>query len=60
MLVHGLWDLSLFSPSVGADPDSYVGTLLPIVAQVVLIVVVLPRRRRVEPVPGVGVEPTSP
>jgi membrane protease YdiL (CAAX protease family) len=49
MLVHGLWDFSLFSSEVGTDPEATVATVLPIVAQVVLIVVLLARRHRIEP-----------
>lgn len=49
MLVHGLWDTSLFSSQVGSDPAGYVGLLLPILLQVVLIVVFFVRRRSIEP-----------
>lgn len=49
MLVHGLWDFSLLSSQVGADPQAWIGTSLPILAQVILIVVVLSRRRRINP-----------
>jgi uncharacterized protein len=46
MLVHGLWDFSLLSSQVGAETEAWIGTFLPIVAQVVLIVVILPRRHK--------------
>lgn len=49
MLVHGLWDLSLFSSQIGPDPNGTIATVLPILAQVVLIVVLLIRRHRIEP-----------
>ena len=54
MLVHGLWDFSLLSSEVGADPQAWVGTGLPILAQVVLIVVLLRRRHRIEREPTEG------
>ncbi|MFJ4680453.1 MULTISPECIES: lysostaphin resistance A-like protein [unclassified Kitasatospora] len=57
MLVHGLWDFSLLSNGVGADPAAYPGAVLPIVLQVVLIVVLLVRRRSVEPA-AAGAAPT--
>jgi membrane protease YdiL (CAAX protease family) len=50
MLVHGLWDTSLFSNLVGDKPAASIGMLLIIVLQVVLIMVLLVRRRSVEPV----------
>ncbi len=49
MLVHGLWDFSLVSNGVGTDPVKSVGMLLPILLQVALIVVLLVRRRSIEP-----------
>ena len=49
MLVHGLWDFSLFSSEVGADAEAALTTILPILAQIVLIVVLLVRRHRIEP-----------
>ncbi|MFG2405502.1 CPBP family intramembrane glutamic endopeptidase [Streptomyces brevispora] len=49
MLVHGLWDTSLFSSLVGTEPVAYPGLVLVIVLQVALIVVLLVRRRRIEP-----------
>jgi uncharacterized protein len=55
MLVHALWDFSLFSPGIGPDTDAYLGTALPVLAQVVLIVVVLRRRRKT----GVAEEPNA-
>ena len=54
MLVHGLWDFSLLSSEVGADPQAWVGTGLPILAQVVLIVVLVRRRHRIEREPTEG------
>ncbi|MGE3233113.1 MAG: CPBP family intramembrane glutamic endopeptidase [Thermoleophilia bacterium] len=54
MLVHGLWDFSLISNLIGAeDLDPYVGPVLIIAVQVGLIVLLVVRRRRIEPVtPG--------
>lgn len=50
MLVHGLWDISLFSSQVGDQPKTYLGMALVIALQVTLIVVLLVRRRTIEPV----------
>ena len=50
MLVHGLWDFSLISSLVGADVKAYVGMLAVILAQAGLIVVLVRRRHRIEPV----------
>ncbi|WP_432106140.1 CPBP family glutamic-type intramembrane protease [Streptomyces sp. bgisy091] len=44
MLVHGLWDFSLISISVGVDPELSPAMILPALLQVVLIVVLLVRR----------------
>ncbi|MFE2110941.1 CPBP family intramembrane glutamic endopeptidase [Kitasatospora sp. NPDC059463] len=49
MLVHGLWDFSLVSNSVGTDPKTSPGMILPIALQVVLIVVLIVKRHTVEP-----------
>lgn len=49
MLVHGLWDTSLFSNLVGEEPQASLGMALIIVLQVVLIVVLLVKRRSIEP-----------
>jgi len=49
MLVHGLWDFSLLSPQLGPDPAGYAGSVLVILLQVVLIVLLLVRRHRIEP-----------
>ncbi|MET8698027.1 type II CAAX endopeptidase family protein [Kitasatospora sp. NPDC004723] len=49
MLVHGLWDFSLVSNSVGTDPKASPGMILPIVLQIALIVLVIVKRRTVEP-----------
>ncbi|MFH9367452.1 CPBP family intramembrane metalloprotease [Streptomyces anulatus] len=49
MLVHGLWDTSLFSNLVGDEPQASLGMALIIVLQAVLIVVLLVRRRSIEP-----------
>ena len=51
MLVHALWDFSLLSPQLGPDPEGYAGSLLVILLQVVLIVLLLARRHRIEPAP---------
>ncbi|MEU8700560.1 CPBP family intramembrane glutamic endopeptidase [Streptomyces sp. NPDC048680] len=61
MLVHGLWDTSLFSSMVGTEPVAYPGLVLIIVLQVALIIVLARRRRRVEPVsPQNAGQPTLP
>lgn len=49
MLAHGLWDFSLISSLVGSDPVAYFGMGLVIVLQLGLIVLLLVRRRRIEP-----------
>lgn len=50
ILVHALWDFSLISTSVGPDePEAYLGSVLVILLQVVLIVVLLARRKLVDP-----------
>lgn len=49
MLVHGLWDTSLFSNLVGDEPQASPGMALIIVLQAVLIIVLLVRRRSIEP-----------
>ena len=48
MLVHGMWDASLLSSHVGPESDAWLGTVLPVLAQVVLIAVVLPQRDRTD------------
>lgn len=52
MVVHGLWDFSLFSCLAGDDSVPYFGMFLAIILQVVLIVVLLLRRHRIEPAAG--------
>ncbi|MFI5662451.1 CPBP family intramembrane glutamic endopeptidase [Streptomyces sp. NPDC051684] len=47
--VHALWDFGLISNSVGEDPKSYPGVMLPILLQVALIVLLIVRRRTIEP-----------
>ncbi|MFF6955182.1 type II CAAX prenyl endopeptidase Rce1 family protein [Streptomyces sp. NPDC008317] len=49
MLVHGLWDTSLISNLVGDKPQVSLGTLLIILLQVALIIVLLVRRRAIQP-----------
>lgn len=50
MFVHGLWDFSLLSSLAGQpDPKVYFGMFLVLVLQVVLIVVLIVRRHRIEP-----------
>ena len=49
MLVHGLWDTSLISNLVGDHPQASIGMALAILLQVALIVVLLVKRRTVEP-----------
>ncbi|MFD4375636.1 CPBP family intramembrane glutamic endopeptidase [Streptomyces sp. NPDC058486] len=49
MLVHGLWDFSLVSNAVGIDPKASPGMILPIVLQIALIVLLIVKRRTIEP-----------
>ncbi|MET7407598.1 CPBP family intramembrane glutamic endopeptidase [Streptomyces parvulus] len=49
MLVHGLWDFSLVSNTVGTDPKTSPGMILPILLQIALIILVIIKRRRIEP-----------
>nr|WP_202536279.1 CPBP family intramembrane glutamic endopeptidase [Streptomyces sp. SID4919] len=49
MLVHGLWDISLISHLVGDEPQASLGMVLVILLQVALIIVLLVRRRTIEP-----------
>ncbi|MEV7929440.1 type II CAAX endopeptidase family protein [Kitasatospora sp. NPDC088779] len=49
MLVHGLWDTSLISNLVGPEPGVSVGMVLLIALQIALIVVLIVRRKRIEP-----------
>ncbi|MFJ4899576.1 CPBP family intramembrane glutamic endopeptidase [Streptomyces sp. NPDC088727] len=49
MLVHGLWDTSLISTLIGTEPVVYLGTIVILVLQVALIVVLVVRRRAVNP-----------
>jgi len=57
MLVHGLWDTSLISNLVGAEPGAALGMVLLIVLQVVLIIVLLVRRHKIAPSPDPTPEP---
>ncbi len=50
-LVHGLWDFSLISASV-VPGEGYVGTAAPVLVIAVVAVLVLVRRKHVEPVVG--------
>lgn len=50
-LVHGLWDFALISATVVAG-KGYFGVVAPIVVLVVLAVLVLVRRRHIEPAPA--------
>jgi membrane protease YdiL (CAAX protease family) len=50
-LVHGLWDFALISATVVPD-RGYIGTIAPILILVTVIVVVLVRRRHIEPAPA--------
>lgn len=58
MLVHGLWDTSLISNLVGAKPSASPGMVLIILLQFALIVVLLVRRRRIEPARSESVPPS--
>ena len=46
-VLHGLWDFGLFSGNIGPD-EAYTGAVLFILADLVLGVVVLRRRRKVD------------
>ncbi|MEW1696703.1 lysostaphin resistance A-like protein [Streptomyces sp. NPDC093249] len=61
MLVHGLWDFGLISHLAGTDPKAFPTLVLPILLQVVLIVLLVVRRRSIEPaaLPD-GTEPGTP
>ncbi|MFB8080654.1 lysostaphin resistance A-like protein [Streptomyces sp. NPDC056013] len=48
MLAHGLWDFSLDSNTVGPDPRTSPGMILPILLQIALIILVIVKRRTVE------------
>jgi membrane protease YdiL (CAAX protease family) len=52
MLVHGLWDFSLFSSLVGPDPTAYVGMAVIILTQVGVLIAVFRRRHRIELAPS--------
>ncbi|MEU9857799.1 type II CAAX endopeptidase family protein [Streptomyces sp. NPDC047974] len=54
MLVHGLWDFSLVSNTVGPDPKTSPGMILPILLQIALIVLVVVKRRTIEPAAPAG------
>jgi membrane protease YdiL (CAAX protease family) len=58
MLAHGLWDFSLISSLVGAEPAAYPGMIVVILAQVGLIVVLIRRRHRIE-LPTAAADPGS-
>lgn len=54
MVAHALWDFSLLSSFLGPHkPEAYVGSVLIILLQVVLVVVLIARRHRVEPAEAV-------
>ncbi|NED06913.1 CPBP family intramembrane metalloprotease [Streptomyces sp. SID6648] len=55
MLVHASWDFGLLSGELGSDPALYPASFGILLLQVVLIVVLLFRFRRVDPVPGAAV-----
>ncbi|MET9855344.1 CPBP family intramembrane glutamic endopeptidase [Streptomyces sp. NPDC006450] len=60
MLVHGMWDFSLISNAVGADPKASPGMVLPIVLQVALIVLLVVKRRTIEPADRAESDPRPP
>jgi membrane protease YdiL (CAAX protease family) len=47
IVLHGLWDFGLFTG--GVTDEAYAGTLLFILADLVMLVVLLVRRKRIEP-----------
>jgi len=49
VVVHSTWDLGLISPELGPDPRAYLGAAVPVLALVGLGVLVIRRRRRIEP-----------
>jgi membrane protease YdiL (CAAX protease family) len=48
IVLHGLWDFGLFTG--GVTDEAYAGTVLFVLADLVMIVVLLVRRKRIEPV----------
>ncbi|MFG2313000.1 CPBP family intramembrane glutamic endopeptidase [Streptomyces sp. NPDC048566] len=52
MLVHACWDFGLLSSQIGSDPAFYAGSSAVILVQVALIIVLLIRRRHIEPAPS--------
>lgn len=48
-LVHGLWDFGLVSGAIDPDGETYLGSAVFMLVDVVLIVVLLVRRRHIEP-----------
>lgn len=47
MLLHALWDFSLFSPSIGPDAERYALSGLAFLANLVLAIVLLVRRHKI-------------
>lgn len=52
MLVHGLWDFSLISGIIGDKAELSPGIVLVIALQIVLIIILLVRRRHIDPTPA--------
>lgn len=53
MLLHALWDFSLFSHNVGeADPSPSARQSLPLAANIILVVILFFRRDKIEPAPA--------
>ena len=55
MLLHALWDFSLFSASIGPDAERYPLSGLALLVNIVLAIVLLVRRHKI----GVAVVPTT-
>lgn len=49
MLLHGLYDFSIFSHAIGlTDPDVDPQTLIPLLINIILVVIVIARRKKIE------------
>jgi uncharacterized protein len=60
VMVHGLWDFGFFTGLLGADGAVYAGIGLFVVADVVIVVILLVRRFRIEPEePAAGTPATA-
>jgi membrane protease YdiL (CAAX protease family) len=52
MVIHGLYDFSIFSHSIGlAKPEASAQTLIPMLVSLILAIIVFARRKKIEPGP---------